>query len=126
MQVYIGHDLQSLHEIDDTSPIVCSPSVLTRYETDYIHSKRHTKQTGIGLICAKEAVIKALSGITDMPGFGFKDIQVSHCENGKPRVEFTGLLCAFVEKYKAAWDISITHSDEYVSAVAILILLHHD
>lgn len=122
MLVQIGHDLQSLNEFDDSSYALRSASILTDAERQYISTRRFPLQTAVGLICAKEAIIKAMSGLTGLPRFGFKDIQVQHASNGRPKAEFSPSIQQSLSQHNARWDISISHSDCYVSAVAVLLI----
>lgn len=69
-------------------------------------------------LAAKEAVAKALgTGIGDV---GWKDIEVRADERGRPHLTLHGAAAArSAELGLTQWDISLTHSEHYASAVAV-------
>lgn len=72
--------------------------------------------TYAGKFCAKEAISKALG--TGVRGFNLNDIEILSDELGKPKVYFYGSLKEMMlNKYI---EISISHSREYATAVAVL------
>ncbi len=69
-------------------------------------------------LAAKEAVAKALgTGIGDV---SWKDIEIRGGERGRPRLVLHGPAAALsAELGLTEWDISLTHTAEYASAVAV-------
>ena len=87
--------------------------VFTENERRYLDGKRLAAQSAAGMFCAKEAVLKALSlGIIDAK---LTDIEILHQENGAPYAVLHGSLAM-----EASMHISITHTEETASAIAIL------
>jgi holo-[acyl-carrier protein] synthase len=85
-------------------------------EIDYIDKKSNPYPSYAGRFAAKEAVSKAMG--TGVRGFNLFDIEILNDELGKPHVKLLGELG---EKY-AEFHIMLTisHSREYATAVAIL------
>jgi holo-[acyl-carrier protein] synthase len=81
-------------------------------EWNYALAKANPPQTLTGIWCAKEAVLKAL--YPDYKVF-IKDITIKHKDTGEP---FTVLN--FNEVKTTSIKISISHSKDYATAVAIL------
>jgi holo-[acyl-carrier protein] synthase len=81
-------------------------------EWNYAMAKANPPQTLTGIWCAKEAVLKAL-----YPNFQvfIKDITISHKSTGEP---FAEVKC--IEVNSNLISISISHSKEYATSVAII------
>ncbi|MBC5646869.1 holo-ACP synthase [Christensenella tenuis] len=87
--------------------------VFTERERRYLDGKKLAAQSAAGMFCAKEAVLKALSlGIIDAR---LTDIEILHKESGAPYAVLHGPL-----EGKTALHISITHTEDTASAIAIL------
>lgn len=87
--------------------------VFTDGEREYLQKRTNAAQSAAGMFCVKEAVLKAFSlGITDVP---LKDIEVLHKESGAP---YAVLHRAFSKDITL--HISITHTEDTASAIAIL------
>lgn len=71
-------------------------------------------------LAAKEAVAKALgTGIGDI---GWRDIEIRKDERGRPVLHLHGTaLTLSAELGLKQWDVSLTHTREYASAVAVAI-----
>ncbi|MCL2177434.1 MAG: holo-ACP synthase [Firmicutes bacterium] len=88
--------------------------VYTDYEKGYINTKSGDGlyRTAAGIFAAKEAVAKVLGG------FGahlqFKDIEITHGDNGAPKVSVKG--------ENKSIEISISHEKNYAVAVALKVL----
>jgi len=69
-------------------------------------------------LAAKEAVAKALgTGIGDV---SWKDIEIRGDERGRPRLVLYGAAAALsAELGLTEWDVSLTHTAAYASAIAI-------
>lgn len=90
--------------------------IFTPYEWEYAKNK-HTAQTLSGIWCAKESVIKAMSGLNIV--LNIQDVYIGHKNNGIP----------FVEKITNLNDIddfdikiSISHTKNYATAVCLIFL----
>lgn len=81
-------------------------------EWNYAVKKANPSQTLTGIWCAKEAVLKALYSYE--PLF-IKDITIMHKDTGQPFVLLNSELVQ-----SASIKISISHTNEYATAVAIL------
>ena len=84
--------------------------IFTPYEWEYAKTK-HATQTLAGIWCAKESVVKAMSGLNET--INIQDVHIAHKINGTP----------FVKKIKNINDIenfdiklSISHTKNYATA----------
>ena len=92
--------------------------VFTQDEISYCNSKYNKHQHYAARFAAKEAVYKALaSGWKE--GLRWKDIEIQNDNSGMPSVKLYGKLKSFISN-NAELKISISHSDNYVTAVAII------
>ena len=92
--------------------------VFTENEINYSESKFNKFQHYAARFAAKEAVYKALtSGWKE--GLRWKDIEIQNDNSGMPSVKPSGKLKTFLSK-NAQLRISFSHSDNYVTAVAII------
>lgn len=92
--------------------------VFTQVEINYCDKKFNKYQHYAARFAAKEAVYKALtSGWKE--GLRWKDIEIVNDPSGMPSVNTKGKLSSFLEK-DLQLKISISHSQDYVTAVAII------
>ena len=86
--------------------------IFTSNELDYCYKNINPETHLCARFCAKEAVIKALSGL-NISDVYYKDIEISKFENGRPYV--------ILEKYPNL-DIktSISHCKKYATATVII------
>jgi holo-[acyl-carrier protein] synthase len=84
--------------------------VFAKEEISYSIPRKNAVQRLAARFAAKEAVWKALSAINR---FTITDISVRNTKGGKPQVYIKN------KKYKRI-DISLSHTDKYVAAVAIV------
>jgi holo-[acyl-carrier protein] synthase len=84
--------------------------VFAKEELSYSISRKNAAQCLAARFAAKEAVWKALSTTNR---FAITDISVRNTNDGKPQVYIKN------KKYKRI-DISLSHTDKYVAAVAIV------
>lgn len=90
--------------------------ILTSREIEYCLSKHNKYQHIAARFAAKEAIYKACSSVYKL---SWQDVEVSNDIEGKPLVFFHDRIKnIFDGKYKI--HISLTHSKEYASCVAIL------
>lgn len=92
--------------------------VFTNEEIKYCNAKFNKYQHYAARFAAKEAVYKALaSGWKE--GLRWKDIEIQNDATGMPSINPTGKLQAFLSD-NAQLRISISHSENYVTSVAII------
>lgn len=91
--------------------------VFTEREIEAVKDKKDPYPSFAGRFAAKEAVSKAFG--TGVRGFKLTDIEILPDELGKPQVYLSGGLKKEYEGYRV--EISISHSREYATAVAILL-----
>ena len=113
----IGIDIESIERIE----VLCKkkPKVIrgffSAYEWQYAKKKAKMCQTLTGIWCAKEAVVKAYSNIKPIL---ITDVKVKHNCNGEPYVSSISNR-KITSELKIR--ISISHSKDYATAVAILL-----
>lgn len=92
--------------------------VFTVDEINYCNNKFNRYQHFAARFAAKEAVYKAMaSGWKE--GLRWKDIEIENEPTGMPKVKPSGKLKNFLSSNKEL-KISISHSDNYVTCVAII------
>lgn len=93
--------------------------IFTKNELEYSLNKKNKFQHLAARFAAKEAITKALSSYNK--SFSWKDIEIVNLINGMPTVNLLGKLKDFLGNDKII-HISMSHSDHYVTCVAILSL----
>ena len=117
--IFIGNDIVDISRIDRLLKKYKSHflnKVFSKDEVDIVYGKVHTSIHLSGKFAAKEASKKALMAA----GFHtlyLKDIQVLNKEDGAPYIV---LNKAEIEKNIKNFQISISHTSDYATAVAIL------
>jgi holo-[acyl-carrier protein] synthase len=99
-----------------------TPSLLTRVLTpdERATAERHLDPTAryAARFAVKEAVMKALG--VGLGGFDFHDVEVLRADSGAPSLRVTGRAAALAEERGVReWKVSITHTDETATAIAI-------
>ena len=90
----------------------------TKAEQEYCDSRKNPAESYAGRFAGKEAVGKAL-GFGVARAFAWKDIEIAG--RPKPSVRLSGRVAAWAERVGAgAIDLSMTHSRELASAVAVV------
>ena len=90
----------------------------TDAEINYMNKKVNKYETAAGIFAGKEAVVKALG--TGFSSFSFKDVEITHNEQGKPGVKLSGNAASLLEAIGGSYiHISISHEKKYATAVAI-------
>ncbi|MEP6977081.1 MAG: holo-ACP synthase [Thermoleophilia bacterium] len=90
----------------------------TEAERAYCDSRKNPAQSYAGRFAGKEAVGKAL-GFGVARAFAWRDVEI--VGRPKPAVQLHGRLAAWAERLGAAEiDLSMTHSRELASAVAVV------
>ena len=92
--------------------------IYTKKELEYSLSKSNKYQHLAARFAAKEAIYKALSSDTDKV-YSWQDVEIYNETNGLPKVNFFGSLKDYLNKNKQL-KISMSHSENYVTCVAIL------
>lgn len=92
--------------------------IYTKKEIDYSLSKSNKYQHLAARFAAKEAIYKALSSDTDKV-YSWQDVEIYNEINGLPKVNFYGSLKNYLNENKQL-KISMSHSENYVTCVAIL------
>jgi holo-[acyl-carrier protein] synthase len=92
--------------------------VFTKTEIEYSLSKANKYQHFAARFAAKEAIYKALSSDTDKV-YSWQDIEIYNEKNGLPKVKLFGSLKDYLNEDKEL-KISMSHSENYVTCVAIL------
>lgn len=92
--------------------------IFTEGELKYCLSKSNKAQHLAARFAAKEAISKALTTGWNAD-FRWKDVEIYNEKSGLPRVRLLGKLNSFIGEDKEL-KISMSHSDNYVTCVAIL------
>ena len=92
--------------------------VFTKKEIEYSVSKVNKYQHFAARFAAKEAIYKALSSDTNKV-CNWQDVEIYNEVNGLPKVKLFGSLKDYLNEDKEL-KISMSHSQNYVTCVAIL------
>ena len=92
--------------------------IYTEKELEYCLSKHNKYQHLAARFAAKEAIYKAVACGWEN-GATWKNMEITNEKNGIPKVELLGKLKDFIKNDKEI-KISLSHSDNYVTAVAIV------
>ena len=119
----VGIDIVEVERVDTSKKFltrIAHESEIAYINKSSCDSLRH--QRIAALFCVKEAVMKALE-MGAKSGVVFKDIELSHEENGKPVVILHGKA---LEKFQNDFagkqiEVSLSHTQAYATAIAILI-----
>jgi holo-[acyl-carrier protein] synthase len=92
--------------------------IYTQTEIKYSISRPNKYQHLAARFAAKEAIYKALSSDTDKV-YSWQDVEIYNEINGLPKVNFYGELKDYLNDNRQL-KISMSHSENYVTCVAIL------
>lgn len=92
--------------------------IFTKEEINYSQNKPNKFQHFAARFAAKEAIYKALSSDTNKV-YSWQDVEIYNDKNGLPKVKFYGALKNYLNEKKQI-KISMSHSENYVTCVAIL------
>lgn len=92
--------------------------IYTAIELEYSLKKKNKYQHLAARFAAKEAIYKALSSDTNEV-YSWQDVEIYNEVNGLPKVKFYGNLKDYLSNGKEL-KISMSHSEHYVTCVAIL------
>ena len=119
MIIGLSIDIVEIHRISaalqDTQGM--KQKVFTAQEISFCSKRKHEFQHFGGRFAAKEAAAKALGG---KPEFWFKNIEVLNKESGEPYLKFSGKAQKTYSNLECNIIISISHSENYGVATAIL------
>lgn len=96
--------------------------IYTQNELDYCLAKHNKYQHLAARFAAKEAIYKAIASGWEKEAT-WKNIEITNEQNGLPIVKFLGKLNDFISDGKEI-KISLSHSENYVVAVAIIYKNH--
>lgn len=124
MPVYCGVDIVEVKRIKGTLDVngeTFKNKVYSKDEIEYCESRKVSKyESYAARFAAKEAVSKAF-GTGMGSGAGWKDIEVTRNENGKPGIVLTGLAKKHFEAMNGvSISISMSHCKSYAVAYALL------
>jgi holo-[acyl-carrier protein] synthase len=121
MVIGIGIDIIEIDRIKksvDTFGDSFLNKIYTKNELDYCLAKHNKYQHLAARFAAKEAIYKALTTGWEKDAT-WKSMEITNESNGLPVVNFFGNLKDFISDDKDI-KISLSHSDNYVTAVAII------
>jgi holo-[acyl-carrier protein] synthase len=121
MIIGIGIDIIEIDRIKksiDTFGDSFLNKIYTKTELDYCLAKHNKYQHFAARFAAKEAIYKALATGWEKDAT-WKSMEITNESNGLPVVKFFGKLKEFLAEDKDI-KISISHSDNYVTCVAII------
>jgi phosphopantetheine--protein transferase-like protein len=116
----VGSDLQSLAELRAKPSLLGNRAVFTPAERAYCAGRVDPVASFAGLLCAKEACLKALADFDDRPRFTFLDLEIVHATNGRPRLAPGPRLAPWGATVGLFVDLSISHSADYATATAVV------
>ena len=116
--IYVGTDIVTISRLDK---LICKNGerfldrVYTKNEQNICNSKANPKIHYSGKFAAKEAVIKAFLSYNNRKNIPLHSIEIQNKKDGAPHVILRdGTNCA------DNLQISISHTEEYATAIAIL------
>lgn len=121
MVIGIGIDIIEIDRIKksiDTFGDSFLNKIYTKTELDYCLAKHNKYQHFAARFAAKESIYKALATGWEKDAT-WKSMEITNESNGLPVVKFFGKLKEFLAEDKDI-KISISHSDNYVTCVAII------
>ena len=86
-------------------------------EIKELESKNFVAQSVAANFCAKEAFSKAIG--TGIRNFKLKEVEILRNELGKPYIKLTGNALKISQDKNFRFDVSLTHTKEYASAVVL-------
>lgn len=125
MIIGIGIDIIEIDRIKhsvDTFGDSFLNKIYTKNELDYCLAKHNKYQHLAARFAAKEAIYKALASGWEKEAT-WKSMEITNESNGLPVVKFLGKLNEFISDDKEI-KVSLSHSDNYVAAVAIIYKKH--
>ena len=122
MIVGIGNDIIEIERIEKAiSKESFKNKVYTQRELENIEKRGDRVETYAGIFSAKEAISKAIG--TGVREFSLTDLEILNDDLGKPYVVVSEKLDKILKTKKEDYqiEISISHSKEYATAMAIIL-----
>jgi holo-[acyl-carrier protein] synthase len=119
MLIGLGHDIQLIAELEKVEALKIPGIFFTETECLYFCQSKNPLQSMTAQFSAKEALFKALK---IAPQFYWTDVEVQHNSNKAPYFQFYGSLAEYFTRQNWTAHISMSHSGNYVSTVAIIVL----
>jgi phosphopantetheine--protein transferase-like protein len=116
----IGHSIQLIKDLENKPALLSSPAFFTAYERSYCLKKRDILSSFSGIICAKNAFIKAIYRVSQVPNISFSSLEICHSSNGRPKIVFNNFLRGWGQISNVAVDVSISHSGGLSAAMVLL------
>ncbi len=120
--VFIGTDIVSIPRLKKTINSVYGNKfinrIFTKNEIDYCNNKVNSIIYFAGRFAAKEAITKALLSSEIIDSINMKSIEIISGKNRKPEVNLS-----LSSKLQLRCKVSISHTDEYAIAFALLEIL---
>ncbi len=122
MKIACGTDIVEINRIKNAIEKLGDKfinKIFTKKEIEYCESKKQMKyQHYAARFSAKEAVFKAISNaIEDSYPIGWKNIEVTNNEKGKPEIQFLDYNIKGIK----SMDISMSHCKSYATAMVVII-----
>lgn len=117
MLIGLGQDLQLISAMAGATALREPGVFFTDGECAHVAASATPEATLAGLFSAKEALFKALP---EQTGSYWTDIELVHERRGAVKVRLHGALEAVFRANHWQAQVSISHSGEYASAVAII------
>ena len=117
--IYIGNDIievSRIQAITNKHKYQFLNKIFSKKEIDIIKIKGNNPIYLSGKFAAKEASKKALLSSGVVENYSFKKIQIFNKENGAPYIDLIDSLSINIKNFQ----ISISHTDIYATAVAVL------
>lgn len=109
----IGIDIEKIERFEKFNKKELN-RIFTKKEIEYCNKYSQSYSHFAGMWCVKEAFIKALKNKT----ISLKDIEVLHNEDNSPYINITKKLEGYLIDTNYGYiDISISHTNEYATAV---------
>ncbi len=121
-EVFIGTDIISVPRLNKTINSSHGNKfinrIFTKNEIDYCQNKVNSIQHFAGRFAAKEAITKALLSSEIVKSIGMKSIEIISGKNRNPEVNLS-----LGSKLQLRYKVSISHTEEYAIAFALLEIL---
>ena len=120
--IYIGNDIVENLRISRLINLYGDKFLSKIFSLKEINSinKKYAFIRYSGKFAAKEASAKALMSSGLIKRISFKDIQILNKENGAPFIELNNINSKRIKRF----EISISHTSQYATAIALLELLN--
>lgn len=118
IQLYCGIDIVEINRIRKS--LDNKAGFLMRFFGDNerrLFESSNSIQRVAAAFAAKEAFGKAIK--TGIAGFSLKEVELLRSENGAPYLSFSGKAKQIVDSLGYSFDVSVSHSENYATAMVI-------